>query len=1033
MTRTVEHKCAISVIIPMYNGEKYIEGCLESIRAQSMRDLEIIVVNDGSTDGGAQIVQRIAATDARVTLMEHPQNLGLFQARITGVNASHGDYIAFVDADDKVSVDWFRLLYEKAIGEHSDITVGQFLCDFGEGHYSFFNLDPLRQKIDLQGDGVFDAFISQEGGFYSWQLIWNKLYTRVLWMDAMADLEAFSSAHLHFVMCEDIAFSSAMWIRARRVVNVQGGAYYYYNRANESQSTAGTPEREKTEKNITNVLNAFAFLREQMEGAGVYEKHKAHYAAWKLMFARLYYTILQSDAQKNAKRDAAFIREAFQNTEDDVTVYPEIYRYYYSKLTEVNTELLDRMERIKRTICDSTKQVISFDVFDTLILRPFWKPTDLFHLMTDDFLRICHVSSFVNFVDLRIAAEAKCRERIKALHTDYDDITLDEIYEQLAMDHDFSTEELDELKALETRLEIRFCVPRMMGKQLFELAKSQGKTVIICSDMYLPKETVEAILKKNGYDYDKLYLSSELRMAKGTRRLYPYVQKKLGVAKSACVHVGDNYESDVRAAMDCGWDAFHLPKATDIFRGNVEGIYGGDVYRRTLGRVGAMHDTYNSEVNFLGYRTALALVANKFCDDPFVTVARDSDFNVDPYRVGYFALGHYLYAITDWIAKQAKEQGAGRLHFVARDGYLPMEAYRELRKYDPTLPEENYMYVSRKALALTDVYERRDLYSLWNKLDITKISPAKLERMFGTFYRDGAETMEKEITGNAFKKRFASQDEFYRAVKALDRRLDYDRLLAQKGEIKSYFEAIFKPTDLLFDIGYSGRVEAVLSKLLGYPVNSLYVHGSSEFLTNRARIAGFRNKSFFDYKPAITGVVREHVFMKRAPSTIGYQRTDDGLAPLFEKYNTNPANEQMTETLQNAALEFVRDFTSTFEGYMDRLTYFKEDMTYPFEHYLHHSKPADREIFSCVVFEDDMGMGSEISAVGYWNRELKNARLGEDGVMADMLCYSQEERLYHTLMPYSKWKKAMCYLLLEPRQFVGKIKRKIKTILGRGE
>ncbi|MBO5355015.1 MAG: glycosyltransferase [Clostridia bacterium] len=1022
-----DHKIPVSVIIPLYNGEKYIENCLRSIQDQSMKELEIIVVNDGSTDSSAKIVAKLAKEDPRIMLCNHPENMGLFQARLTGVNASHGDYIAFVDADDAVSFDWFRLLYQKATETQSDITIGQFLCDQGNNKYTFFNLDPLRQKISLQGEEVFRDFVGQEGNCYSWHLVWNKLYARALWMDAMEDLEAFSKEHLHFIMCEDIAFSAALWVRAKKVRNVQSGAYYYYNRANDASSTSAHPPREKTLVNIKNVVNAFKLMEMQMKKLGLcQEDYKKHFYEWKLHYARMYFNILKDDSARNKKNDEKLIQEAFQTAEgDDVTDYKATYHYFYSQETVVDYTLLTKMEDAKKMICSEEKQAISFDIFDTLILRPFLYPTDLFFLMNDEFNRVCKINSYLNFVDIRVNSEQNCRGRIRAQHVGYEEITLDEIYEQIAIDYPFDKEALDYMKALEQELEVRFCVQRKAGKELFELARMHNKKIIVCSDMYLPRETVDAILKKNGYAYDELYLSSELRVAKCTTNLFRHVQKELHLPKRAFLHFGDNWESDVLCAQRSGWDAIHLPKATDSFRNWVPGVYNGEAYARIFGRNGQMKDVYNSKISFFGYRCALALAANKLYDDPFQTISTESDYNADPYRLGYFALGHYLYAITDWIIQHAKEANAGHVHFVARDGYLPMEAYRIFKKYDPTLPEENYLYVSRKALALADVYAGGDLYSLWNKMNISNSSPYKLEAMLSEYYVDGAGSIQDKLGLNdvVFKRKFSSQDEFHRVVKVLAAQLDPQKLIEQKKELKEHFKEEFKPGDLMFDIGYSGRVEAVLSKLLQYPVNSLYVHSNNDSVKNRERINGFKNNCFYDYKPAITGVVREHVFMKPAPSTVGYEKKDGKLLPIFETYKTNPGNEIATRTFQGAALEFVEDMLSVFDGFVPMLAYHKDDMASPFESYLHYSKPADRKIFGCVWFEDDMGMG-KMSALDFWNQETKNFGLDKRFALTidEFDGMAQEFKLCTTFKPYPKWKKALCYFILDRNRFWARLK-----------
>ncbi len=1029
MTQKNDRNPKISVIIPIYNGEEFIENCLDSVCDQSMRDLEIIVVNDGCTDDSMKIVRRYAEKDCRITICEHETNLGHFQARIAGIKASRGDYIAFVDADDAVSFDWFRMLYTTTIAERNDITIGQFLCDYGPDYKTFYNLDPLRQAIRLEGDEVFKSFISQEGTCYSWYVLWNKLYASHLWKDALPDLEAFSATHPRFVMCEDIALSASIWARAKKVGNFTHGAFYFYNRANKNQSTVGEFERERTLLNINSVVNAFSLLDMQMKKFGLDEKYSAHFYAFKLYYARMYFGFLKSDAYTDKKNDSKTIREAFEIREsDDVIDYYDRYYYFYSVETKMDPALLKRMEKAKRDICAKDTRVVSFDIFDTLILRPFWIPSDLFYLLNDQFNALFGTTTYINFADIRIAAEARCRTLIKESNKKYDEITLDEIYDVLADEYRLDKAKLSELKDREKELEIRFCTVRNMGKQLYELAREQGKTVIATSDIYLPQETVESILKKNGYTFDRIYLSSTHRVAKATKRLYKLIRREMGYTASAFLHVGDNRISDVDYPKALGWQTVYFPRVVDLFRGLVPDFYKGNAYKRILGRTGQMRDGLNAENSYFGYRCAMALAANRLCDDPYETFARDSDFNADPYYIGYFSLGQYLYAVTDWITERIRKKDSKCVHFVARDGYLPMKAYDIFRKYDPTLPCENYLYVSRKALALADVCTPTDLYAFVNKIVVPNFSPEKLENMFVGCYRDGTESLRHALgmKKETFCVNFESNAEFFKAVNALAKILDFDKLAAKNQKLKDYFSQIIHKNDLMFDIGYSGRCESVLTRLLGYPVDSLYIHGSSQILDDRSRMDGFANETFYDYKPAIIGVVREHVFMCPAPSTVGYEEQDGDLVPVFEPYKTNPANEIITNTVQNAALDFVNDMKSIFAEFVPMLTYQKADMAYSFEYYLHYSKLADRKIFGCVLFEDDVGLGAQnVSALSLWNRDTAKYSLEKLGDIADLEFIhksSQDEVLRNAFMGYPKWKKALCYLLLDKKHFLKRLK-----------
>ena len=153
-----EKKYMISIIIPCYNTSKYLEKCVDSLLCQSYQDFEIIIVDDGSTDDSAKIAERLQKNNPKVKLVSHNKNQGLFSARITGVEASRGEYITFVDADDTVSVDWLRLLTESILKENADIAVGQMIMDIEGKRYEFCNLDPMRQKLVLKEKQVFDCF-----------------------------------------------------------------------------------------------------------------------------------------------------------------------------------------------------------------------------------------------------------------------------------------------------------------------------------------------------------------------------------------------------------------------------------------------------------------------------------------------------------------------------------------------------------------------------------------------------------------------------------------------------------------------------------------------------------------------------------------------------------------------------------------------------------------------------------------------------------------------------------------------------------
>lgn len=110
----------ISVIIPAYNTEKFVGKCIESIQNNSYKNLEIIIVNDGSTDNTATVVSKYAENDSRIVLI-NKENGGVSIARNTGIDAAKGEYIAFVDSDDYIGEDFFEILIKPCIEQGADV------------------------------------------------------------------------------------------------------------------------------------------------------------------------------------------------------------------------------------------------------------------------------------------------------------------------------------------------------------------------------------------------------------------------------------------------------------------------------------------------------------------------------------------------------------------------------------------------------------------------------------------------------------------------------------------------------------------------------------------------------------------------------------------------------------------------------------------------------------------------------------------------------------------------------------------------
>ena len=118
----------VSIIVPVYNAEKYLRKCIESIRSQTLEDIQIILVDDGSVDLSGEICDEYAKSDERIGVIHKP-NRGLVSARKSGLQLAKGDYIGFVDSDDWIEKDMFSDLYQLALGTGADIVAEGFMED----------------------------------------------------------------------------------------------------------------------------------------------------------------------------------------------------------------------------------------------------------------------------------------------------------------------------------------------------------------------------------------------------------------------------------------------------------------------------------------------------------------------------------------------------------------------------------------------------------------------------------------------------------------------------------------------------------------------------------------------------------------------------------------------------------------------------------------------------------------------------------------------------------------------------------------
>lgn len=1016
----------VSVIVPCYNSANFIEQSIGCLFAQYYENIEIICVNDGSTDDTEKVLRAVGAGRENIKIVSLEKNRGLFNARLAGVAEASGEYIAFMDSDDLITKNWIGSLVRKAEQTGADLVFGDMRKKgkipgkkIDPDRSCYYNLDPLRGvDLDTDGEGILDLFMKAHGLCSHYHYVWNKLIRRELWEKALPDLTRLNESSGHLVMGEDIAFSATLFMFAKKVVNVHNAFYIYCIHDDQSVNTSNLG---KYKKNISDLVAVFDYLDSLLAEHGYAEK----YAEERILFRQRYGMIYSRLARELSlpRSVVNYVSETFyqDRIQDMKEIKSELFLDQMTNVAGIDSvyfSLLDKM-------ASSQIKVISFDVFDTLVSRPFAKPLDIFVFLNKPFTELFGITSYVDFASIRHYAEERCHKRWKANRPGIEEPCLDDIYDEIAASYGYDREKLRVIERIETENEIRFSRPRKSACDLFALARESGKKVILVSDMYLPRECIEKILKKCGIEgYDKLYLSNEYHLTKHSGRLYRTVAADLKkyAMPSQILHIGDNYDSDVKRAAEAGFTVQHYPSAIGLLQGRNPGIFTGKAFHKIFDISDRYTDMNLSYYSYFGLRCALAVVANKIFDFPFVSYNEDSDMNGDPSVVGYYVVGMHIFALARWMIKQTRGKGIRKIHFAARDGFLIKQAYDILSQGMEDVPKSSYIRVSRKAFAIADIGGFDDIHSVVHKLNYASQTPDSIFDMFKPVmsesslqkYANYREKHKAECTT-----RFIERDQFSSFLCEFYRLYLQDACFQRyQDEMRNYFKKIFSPDDVFFDVGYSGRVELVLNKLLGFKIRSFYIHSNNESLDKRCALGEIENTCFYNYKPIVTGVVREHIISELAPSTIGYTLENGEIEPVFDTFEMNYPTVFVTRRLQESALDFVRDMYSLFGTDAVELFAREFELSRSFEYYLHFSRSFDRNIFGDLEFEDDLGEGHTVGGIDFWNKSLAR-------IHADVATAPVEPLFPAKVKNRGKWMRALYLFLFDRETFRKKLRSKL--------
>lgn len=279
----------ISIIIPVYNVERYLRTCLESVISQTLENIEIICINDASPDGSLAILREYEEKDSRVVVIDLKENIRQGGARNQGIQKAKAKYIGFVDSDDWIANDMYELLYEKAISTNADLVH----CDY----YRYSN-----ETLNAESQFSKDTWLKNRS-------LANKDFILVseFPVTAIYNKQLFIANNLYFperTFYEDSAIIPLLYLLANRVEHIDKSLYFY-------RIHSSSTSHRVNDEHFFQCSKTLSLFLENARRLGLYEQYKEEmefayirYAYWSVIWGSLFlFPVIRTDMIRQAKKE----------------------------------------------------------------------------------------------------------------------------------------------------------------------------------------------------------------------------------------------------------------------------------------------------------------------------------------------------------------------------------------------------------------------------------------------------------------------------------------------------------------------------------------------------------------------------------------------------------------------------------------------------------------------------------------------------------------------------------------------------------
>lgn len=517
--------------------------------------------------------------------------------------------------------------------------------------------------------------------------------------------------------------------------------------------------------------------------------------------------------------------------------------------------------------------IISFDIFDTLVQRYVERPIDVFSLVERKYNN--EVSSLANlsgYKKIRCMAEKKARKK-----KGNREVSLEDIFEEMSYPNEMKMK----LMNFEREIEKVVCFPNSEMVRVFNYCLSIDKTVIITSDMYLDEITIIDILEKVGIKgYHRLFLSSSVGYKKSSGKLYEFLLSELSISKDVILHIGDNEKSDIQVPALMGIDTWKVNKSI-----NKHNIYQRKDYKSNV--VNGFLSKYN-------YQNVYS-------------------------QIGTEVLGPLLYGFCKWLGEEIKKEQPDRIFFMARDGYIMLQAFKELF---PNIPVD-YVYASRRALIVPILWKNCEIENIQNIIHFhSRMKLTEFLERVGINFEDCNEVLKKYgytkdtcINGEKLFENVVFR-KFYNDIKD-------DIIENSKREYyvaKTYWDKQIGTAKKIFliDIGWNGNMQNALINLIDNKDITVagYYLGANPNTRYRFPMVGYMYDRYHDQE--LKKIVEnfssllETLFMADHGSLLKYLDSEPYVCLYSNEYRDNYGkliNEvNAISQIQDGAIRFIKMF-----------------------------------------------------------------------------------------------------------------------------